>query len=194
MSVLANAGRAKLYATDGTGRDSYVALNNGGFTTMNSPAIQQRSSNFGPSTQRNARADQQISPRPNLYHVNGTGRDSYIATNHGGQVSNYNKFSSGEAYQRSLREYEPTIQERLRDCQNQTRNRRDAFLQGQGIITSPKARYGMTVLSKNQRSQADRLSMPRQNSHEALPTLNSPGRAMPESPSKISTFLRRTSE
>ncbi len=40
MSVLANAGRAKLYATDGTGRDSYVALNNGGFTMMNSPAIQ----------------------------------------------------------------------------------------------------------------------------------------------------------
>jgi len=83
MSVLANAGRAKIYATDGTGRDSYVALNNGGFTVSNLPTIQSKGGNFGATTFKPARHEP-ISARPHHYHTNGTGRDSYIVTNHGG--------------------------------------------------------------------------------------------------------------
>ena len=38
MSILATAGRANIYNTDGSGRDTYVSLNSGGFTVMNGPA------------------------------------------------------------------------------------------------------------------------------------------------------------
>ena len=46
MSILASAGRAKIYNTDGTGRDSYVSRNNGGFTLMNEPVAQKATSTF----------------------------------------------------------------------------------------------------------------------------------------------------
>ena len=47
MSILASAGRAKIYNTDGTGRDTYVSNNSGGFSVMNHPAAAQRPGAFG---------------------------------------------------------------------------------------------------------------------------------------------------
>lgn len=47
MSILASAGRAKIYNTDGTGRDTYVSFNSGGFAAMKQPAAAQRSGSFG---------------------------------------------------------------------------------------------------------------------------------------------------
>ena len=47
MSILASAGRAKIYNTDGSGRDTYVGNNSGGFTTMNQPASAFKSGTFG---------------------------------------------------------------------------------------------------------------------------------------------------
>lgn len=49
MSILASAGRAKIYNTDGTGRDTYVAGNSGGFTRMNNPAGAMRGGGLGPT-------------------------------------------------------------------------------------------------------------------------------------------------
>ena len=48
MSILASAGRAKIYNTDGTGRDTYVSKNSGGFTNMNNPASAMRGGTIGP--------------------------------------------------------------------------------------------------------------------------------------------------
>ena len=50
MSVLATAGRAKIYNTDGTGRDTYVSTSSGGFTMMNKPAPAWRGGTFGAIT------------------------------------------------------------------------------------------------------------------------------------------------
>ena len=47
MSILASAGRAKIYNTDGTGRDTYVGFNNGGLTTAHQPAGAWRGGTFG---------------------------------------------------------------------------------------------------------------------------------------------------
>ena len=47
MSILASAGRAKIYNTDGTGRDTYVSKNSGGFSMMNMPAPAQSQGKFG---------------------------------------------------------------------------------------------------------------------------------------------------
>ena len=46
MSILASAGRAKIYNTDGTGRDTYISKNSGGFAVMNHPASAQRPGGF----------------------------------------------------------------------------------------------------------------------------------------------------
>ena len=93
MSILATAGRANIYNTDGTGRDTYVSHNSGGFTVMNQPTLQQKSTSFnaGGPAQNLKRAGQGLgSPaKPLHYHVNGTGRDSYIHQNHGGFSQNY---------------------------------------------------------------------------------------------------------
>ena len=94
MSILASAGRAKIYNTDGTGRDTYVSFNSGGFTDMKTPAAAQQPGTFGQtmrvSAQHIARGGGLGSPGKTIhYQVNGTGRDSYIHANHGGFSSNY---------------------------------------------------------------------------------------------------------
>ena len=38
MSILATAGRAKIYNTNGSGRDTYVSNNSGGFAVAHMPA------------------------------------------------------------------------------------------------------------------------------------------------------------
>ena len=38
MSILATAGKARIYNTDGTGRDTYIGFNNGGNTAYYSPS------------------------------------------------------------------------------------------------------------------------------------------------------------
>jgi len=48
--------------------------------------------------------------RPVVYNNNGTGRDSYIASDSGGFTSNFGKFNPTDAYKRSLRDYDVTIQ------------------------------------------------------------------------------------
>ena len=87
MSILASAGRAKIYATDGTGRDSYVSCNSGGFSMTNAPAPAQRGGTFGAKVHKVspahiARGGGQGSPGKSVhYRVNGTGRASYIHCN-----------------------------------------------------------------------------------------------------------------
>jgi len=49
MSILASAGRSKIYNTDGTGRDTYVSKTSGGFTIMNNPASAMRGGTLGPT-------------------------------------------------------------------------------------------------------------------------------------------------
>ena len=67
------------YKTDGSGRDSYISVNNGGFYTPRKqyPTVltSSRSTQFfgGASGNRTVK-----------YNSNGTGRDSYIVTNSGG--------------------------------------------------------------------------------------------------------------
>lgn len=115
MSILASAGRAKIYNTDGTGRDTYVSKNSGGFTNMNAPASAMRGGSTGAympnvSAQHIARGGGQGSPGKTLhYHVNGTGRDSYIACNQGGFASNYTYKNDRDAYVNSLRGYPTTV-------------------------------------------------------------------------------------
>ncbi len=74
------------YSGDGSGRDTYVVLNNGGLTStekrhMMSRPFRNTYTNFNPSPQKEAVAHK--------YHSDGTGRDSYVIRNSGGLVSDY---------------------------------------------------------------------------------------------------------
>ena len=111
MSILASAGRAKIYNTDGTGRDTYVGFSSGGFCKEYQPA-----SSFKPgalsgnaqkiSAEHIARGGGLGSPGKKVhYQQNGSGRDSYIYSNHGGFAHNYSFSNDRDAYVKSLRGY-----------------------------------------------------------------------------------------
>ena len=113
MSILATAGRAKIYSTDGSGRDTYVSCNSGGFSMVNQNAPATKNGTFGAtqgrvSPQHIGRGGGQGSTGKYInYERNGTGRDSYIACNQGGFASNYSFHNDRDAYVKSLRSYAP---------------------------------------------------------------------------------------
>jgi hypothetical protein len=74
------------YMGDGSGRDTYVVLNNGGLTNcdknyMMSRPFRRTQQNFNPSPQKEATAHK--------YQSDGSGRDSYVISNSGGLVSDF---------------------------------------------------------------------------------------------------------
>lgn len=80
------------YFSDGTGRDTFVMYNNGGFSvprkvhTMQSTMFMKLgNTTFGPSTSPRKEA------MPVEYRSDGTGRDSYIVCNSGGLKTIFNK-------------------------------------------------------------------------------------------------------
>ena len=46
MSILASAGHRRLYNANGTGRDTYVSSNNGGFRAAHYPAVAGKPGSF----------------------------------------------------------------------------------------------------------------------------------------------------
>ena len=154
MSILATAGRAKIYATDGTGRDTYVSCNSGGFSVINQTAAASKNGTFGAaqgrvSPQHVSRGGGQGSPGKHIhYNTNGTGRDSYIACNQGGFASNYTFQNDRDAYVKSLRSYAPNQGQHglVQSSRKQCSPRRDHFVEGQISIRSPKARNGLNML------------------------------------------------
>ena len=89
------------YSPNGEGRDSYIYVNNGGVErnkypyTFNEESRITRNS-FSPGSPR-------LDAKPLRYKSDGTGRDTYIGTNHGGLFSSYQKHS----FYKSLREPSP---------------------------------------------------------------------------------------
>ena len=74
------------YMGDGSGRDSYIILNNGGLTKqdkghMMSRPFRRTFANFSPSPKKDAVS--------HVYQSDGSGRDSYVLQNSGGLVSDY---------------------------------------------------------------------------------------------------------
>ena len=74
------------YTTNGGGRDSYIYLDNGGFTTMHSPTKWPKSTQFLP--QKNTQKPNPVMEAKNIfYKPDGSGRDRYIALNSGGSFN-----------------------------------------------------------------------------------------------------------
>lgn len=75
------------YFGDGSGRDKYIIMNNGGLTNEDKKF-------FIRGAYKNILMDHSPKPQKNAvsftYHSDGTGRDSYVISNSGGLVSDYN--------------------------------------------------------------------------------------------------------
>lgn len=65
------------YQTNGTGRDTYIVRDNGGFFAMYEPCRQGDIGTFSPKRQYKAVAPV-MTAKAVQYHSDGTGRDSYI--------------------------------------------------------------------------------------------------------------------
>lgn len=90
MSILATAGKARIYNTDGTGRDTYIGFNNGGNTTSYFPTQAATSGAFrSPKGGAGYRMGGGSPGKKLHYHVDGTGRDSYIHVTDGGFTSKF---------------------------------------------------------------------------------------------------------
>ena len=104
------------------------------------------------SAQHIARGGGQGSPGKTIhYHVNGTGRDSYIHCNQGGFASNYSYANDRDAYVNSLRGYATSVQQEQKILQANARKGaihtgKDHFVAGQISIRSPKDRNGLNML------------------------------------------------
>jgi len=84
MSILAIAGKTRIYNTDGSGRDTYIGFGNGGNTLLYAPAGAKKDGKFK-SPKPGYRLGGVGSPCKKLhYRVDGTGRDSYIHDTDGG--------------------------------------------------------------------------------------------------------------
>ena len=77
------------YRASGTGRDSYIYSNNGGFGVQNTVAPNQNPSSRFPVSRRQKSLSPPLAStldtqRPRIYNVDGSGRDTYIHANNGG--------------------------------------------------------------------------------------------------------------
>ena len=79
------------YYSDGTGRDTFVGYNNGGFCVprlfnpqQGTAFMRMGSPRLGGQPQKQVSASPRIEPMPVEYRSDGTGRDSYIVCNSGG--------------------------------------------------------------------------------------------------------------
>lgn len=129
--------KVPVYKTDGTGRDTYIKLNNGGIFKNISHSV----------TRGSTRVREYSPPHPVLrartlkYRGNGTGRDTYIIDDSGGLCSS------------SFTVQSPTI---LRDNKPKTAN----------IITTRvwknfKERFNDQLTAKKQQENTTKLSVPR---------------------------------
>ena len=70
--------RTAMYKTNGQGRDSYIHLDNGGFTTMHQSVNYQKPGTMKSPVQYFSKPNPVMEAKNIFYRSNGTGRDTYI--------------------------------------------------------------------------------------------------------------------
>jgi len=91
-TVFQIAGKTRVYNIDGTGRDTYIGMSNGGNTL---PFEARRQARGGPMAQTGGNfffnyPKQRSAAIKNVhYHSDGTGRDSYVHQTQGGFMSHF---------------------------------------------------------------------------------------------------------
>lgn len=90
------------YPSDGMGRDSYIIRNNGGLCSEREPNFRQSTRYSSPMRFKGVPAHRK-EPWSIRYLSNGSGRDSYILINSGGNHTDFRPGGTYKAYENSLR-------------------------------------------------------------------------------------------
>ena len=106
------------YKTDGTGRDTYIGFDNGGFNIMYTPYKQAELGTFGGGKGK-SKFYHRTSSKPTYKIVNypqdGTGRDTYVLSNNGGFLPEREPGALRKNFFDKFRQYEnrPSTQQYL---------------------------------------------------------------------------------
>jgi hypothetical protein len=82
--------KTNYYYSNGTGRDTYILNCNAGFSRceFKNDVPNKHNRNFSMNFSTNSRyTNKQIEPRTNHYHSDGSGRDNYIVSTEGGNIT-----------------------------------------------------------------------------------------------------------
>lgn len=89
------------YTGDGSGRDAYIILNNGGLTRLDKGHMMQ-TKKFGPGRDGSPKP---FKPTPPFKYISdGSGRDSYVIKNSGGLVNEFKGGAADKVFLSSLRD------------------------------------------------------------------------------------------
>ncbi|CAD8163150.1 unnamed protein product [Paramecium pentaurelia] len=104
------------YAPDGTGRDSYVTLQNGGiWKEIQFQCTHPEIGTFSQQKQWKPPAPMMV-PKFRHYQSDGSGRDNYVIADEGGLAPSSKKFQRKRNFLTSLRDYEPCPPIQQQDC------------------------------------------------------------------------------
>ena len=107
MAVYNLMAKSQLYRGNGTGRDTYISIDNGGMYFPQKALPELPVSTFVNRNQSKA-VITQLSGRVNRYNSNGTGRDSYIMSNSGG-FELASTYARNSRFEGNLRTYRPPM-------------------------------------------------------------------------------------
>lgn len=157
-----NLSKSQFYGGDGTGRDTYIYMANGGFCPEKRPTRIDGVSSFVTTKQRPAEPLAFIHSKPVNYTNNGGGRDTYISDSAGGLKSIYQPAYQKRTFFNNLRQY-PQIDNYSRRNKSHTASfeeKQDVYSRSQNHWNKGFTRE-MTLVRNYQRMLDTRLSNPK---------------------------------
>lgn len=157
-----NLSKSQFYGGDGTGRDTYIYMDNGGFAPEKKATRIDGVSSFVTTKQRPAEPLAYIHSKPVNYTNNGGGRDTYISDSAGGLKLIYQPAYQKRTFFNNLRQY-PQIDNYARRNKSHTASfeeRGDVFSKSQNHWNHAHTRE-MTLVRNYQRMLDTRLSNPK---------------------------------
>ena len=103
------------YQSDGTGRDHFITLTNGGLTTGRIASFTDSSFVFKRDPHHYASPSPRKDPPAFEYFSDGTGRDSYIKAGSGGLKKDYRGLSGEKFFKDTLRQHELLPYKRIKN-------------------------------------------------------------------------------
>jgi len=104
-TAMSGMGRSAAYSINGTGRDTYIAVDNGGFTKPFEPNYIPENGVFGSRRVNRDASAPFIEAKHTNYSSNGSGRDGYISKINGGFYPEQAVAAYRQTYTEQLRHY-----------------------------------------------------------------------------------------
>eukprot|EP00347_Sterkiella_histriomuscorum_P021970 403332137 len=153
--------KTQFYSGDGTGRDTYVYNNNGGFCPSAMPTKIEELGTFYFQKQRATNTLPTIHSKGVQYVNNGGGRDTYISNSSGGLRTMYSPAQFKNTFYNNLRVYDKAVQSKNVRSRTATKSQRgDVFTRSQTHFNDKFSRES-NFIRHYQKNMDLRLSMPK---------------------------------